>query len=364
MNNLFKDFCNSINYDTYEKIGNIMIGSTIGFEYLNEHLLSQYPIINNSIDCFSYAAFVFYLYYVFSSGKFNTKDVSYINSLYQEFIRNYNDLNREFNFDNPIQIHTMFNYLLYNGYLSKDKNFEFTSKYARDINPIKGANVIMGSGVCRHIAAMLVDIFNDCGIEAFRLGCHIRESVVKFGLYDEEKMSREELDSWIRLNINDRCLQEKLYLAVDEAFKEGKYVKLSFDVRDNKDLIEKILGNHAICLALKDNKSYFLDPTQFRVYRLSECDKKILYDDNDDNIKIKLISSIIIDNFKNYLALKSRLFGSDVLVEEEKEMIDSTLSICRNNMDIFDSFYNTNRELYDDISNRLVKIKRSNFIKK
>ena len=154
-NNKFKQFCGSIDYNTYNKIQSILGFSSVGMALTNNLILSQYPVLNSSVDALAYLSTAAYLGLAWSHGKDYTRDIKQIRSLYQKFITNYNKLNKVFDLNDPIQIHTMFNYLLYKGYLSIDKNFEFSNKEARDINGLYGTNVITGKAVCRHISAML-----------------------------------------------------------------------------------------------------------------------------------------------------------------------------------------------------------------
>ena len=173
-NNKFRQLCGKINYNTYNNIQNTLLLSGTGLLLTNDLIPRQYPMLNNSIDVIIWATIVINLAMTCSNGKNHTKDVIQIRDLYQEFIKNYNKLNKIFDLSDPIQIYTMFNYLLYKGYLSKDKNFQFSGKQARDINCLSGTNVITGQAVCRHISAMLTDILNDYGIESSQLGVYSR----------------------------------------------------------------------------------------------------------------------------------------------------------------------------------------------
>ena len=185
--NIFKQFCESIDYNTYNKIQNILEFSTVSVALTNDFLFSQYPILNSSVDVLAYICFATYVGLAYSDGKNYTKDIKEIRSLYQEFITNYNKLNRIFDLNNPIQIYTMFNYLLYKGYLSIDKNFEFSNKEARDIKGLYGTNVISGKAVCRHISAMLTDILNNYGIESNQLGVYLMAYVINVNNLEQPK---------------------------------------------------------------------------------------------------------------------------------------------------------------------------------
>ena len=338
-NNIFRQLCGKINYNTYNNIQNSLRLSGLGLILTDDLITQQYQMLNTPIDIIICTILATALTMTWSSGKNHTKDIIQIRNLYQEFIKNYNKLNKIFDLSDPIQIHIMFNYLLYKGYLSKDKEFQFSGKQARDINCLSGTNVITGQAVCRHISAMLTDILNDYGIESSQLGVYYRDYSININILDEQKYTKEELINWVRTHI----INEKKY---DFAMK----------------LIEKV-GNHAISFAFKDGKSYFLDPTQTRIYRMSESDKKMLYDDECE-LPIRYTSSLALSNdLKNFLRIKERLASQypSVSKEEEKLMIEETMKICNGNSDIFENFYTENSELYDDISSKVLKIRKKTF---
>lgn len=299
-----------------------------------------------------------------SHGKNYTKDIIKIRELYQEFIKNYNKLNKAFDLSNPIQIYTMFNYLLYKGYLSKDKEFQFSGKQARDINCLIGTNVIIGQAVCRHISAMLTDILNDYGIESSQLGVYSIGYNININILDKPKYTKEELINWVRTHIIDEETYDIVMKLIEKLVNEyNQSIEISAEVIDEKNPLKRIIGNHAITFAFKDGKSYFLDPTQTRIYRMSESDKKLLYDDECELI-IKPLSSLLLNsNPKNYLKMKAFLASQypSVSKEEEKLLIEETMKLCNGNSDIFEDFYAENSELYDDISSKVLRIRKNPF---
>lgn len=50
--------------------------------------------------------------------------------------------------------------------------------------------------------------------------------------------------------------------------------------------------------------------------------------------------------------------------EEEQTLVKTTLDKCKNNMDIFEQFHVENCELYDDISSKVLCIKKHKSILK
>ena len=134
-----------------------------------------------------------------------------------------------------------------------------------------------------------------------------------------------------------------------------KYLKFEKKEKKEKNILKLIGGNHRICLSKQNGKNYFLDPTQSRIYRLSVFDKKLLQDKKGDVI-IKPITS----DKKTKQAIKS-LEPNNISEDEEIETLIKIKKLYSENSDIFEIFYSQNKELYEDISNELMKIKKKRF---
>lgn len=357
--NSFQKVCGSIDYNTYANIQNALGATTISLAVANGVL--HYPALTD----FNYALIGIYLALYASRGIKNTGDVMQIRELYQEFINNYNKLNMTFGLNNPIQIHTMFSYLLYEGYLSKDKKFDFSAKQARDIEDLYGANVIIGNAVCRHISSMLTDILNNYGIESSMLGVYSKEYKIDINVLKQPKYTKDELINWVRTHITDEQSYEVVMAFIDElVVNQNKHIEISSELAHSKNPLKRIVGNHLITYAFKDGNSSFLDPTQGRIYRMSDSNNGMLYDDISDNISIKTISSMVFNGLGNYLRMRERLLSiyPSVSLEEEQQIIAETKKICTDNTDIFEQFYEDNKELYNEISSGLLKIRKKKFI--
>lgn len=363
--NIYKKIYGKINYNTYENIQLATWLSGVGFSAVDSFFQNKNPIIDASLDILVYSCLIVAIKMRWSNGKNYTKDINQIRELYSEFIRNYNKLNKNFDLDNPIQVYSMFNYLLLQGYLSKDKCFDFSKNNLIDIDEICGANINMGNGVCRNTAAMLTDILNDYGIESGVLNVLHKDYNVIINYLEEPKYTKDELINWVKMNFDE---EEEIYTELMETIDEevnqnGENIEFYEELNNIKNPIKKIIGNHAISYAYKDGKSYFLDPTIFKIYRQNERDKKIIYDDDSEN-SIRIMSTKYLTYNKNYVLMKKRINEQypTISIEEEKEMISNMLNLCKNNMDIFDQFYNENREIYDEISNKVLKIKKRSII--
>ena len=99
---------------------------------------------------------------------------------------------------------------------------------------------------------------------------------------------------------------------------------------------------------------------------MNEFSENTLYDNECDDILIRLISSIVLNDLKDYLQMKKRLSNPclSITAEEEQALVKATLDKCKNNMDIFEQFYVDNCELYDDISSKVLSIRKHNSILK
>lgn len=360
MNNLFKKGCNLINYKTYKGIDSGLLLSGILFGVSN--LTLNLSGISNGY--FTYVPSLFYLLWAFwhySDGSRYTKDVNELRNLYNEFIKNYNKMNKDFSNNDPIAIYTMFNFLVKNGYLSKDKNFE-TNNRCYDLHTLMGLDIINGNGVCRHLAAMLSDILNDYGIPSFNTVCYMPVNNYLVLPTCREKYSRENNHEFIRKYVKSSLERENLLRDLDTLEEYEIYLTFELAPRDKGEKKLEKTGNHLITYSLYNDKSYYMDPTLFEVYRLNNFKNGILNDEYGKEIVIKKdlcytqndLTDKEIKMFLKYMENNP----SSISMLEEREIVNTVLLMCTNNMDIFDKFYSDNHELYEEIANKLVKVKK------
>jgi len=358
MNKLFKDFCGKINFETYKNLKSTFFASGLSVGIVDNILLYDNAFSDLMMCLFMCA----YMYLEWSNGINYTKDINEINVLYKEFISNYNKMNKMFGNNEPISIYALYNYLLYEGYLSLNHEFKFTNKNVCDLSIISGASINRGVGVCRHISSMLRDIYNDYGIDSLSLGCLLRRREIDVKAVSKEEYSREDnLDIINKFNFSDEQ-KEVLIQTMDELIASDVFVKYVIKYVADKKWKVKRAGNHAITYALYDDEQYFLDPTQSRIYRLKEGQKGILYDSFDDNIDIKKRSINILNKtvFDELTVDKNRIFipGESISLEEEKKILESVRKNCLDNKDIFEKFYNENKEIYEEIDSKMNKVRK------
>jgi len=283
--------------------------------------------------------------------------------LYKEFIIRYGKLNQTFGYEDPVQIYTMFTYLLRKGFLSKNKEYAFAKNKVVDEIPLLGSNVLMGQGVCRHTSFMLNDILKESDLPS-AIMCvknKLLSSIVdvSFEKSDSSSFSKEQLYNLINEHVSDYETILGFYHEVDDLISQNTPTKITFDIKLSFEENDNLKPDHVINLAIKDNKSYFLDPTNFRMYRIDYLDKARLYDIHHNQIYISETS--MNQYFNNKAAMKTIDKGltlTNISREEEVEKAIMTLDDCYQNVDVFAHFYHDNFHLYDEVAVRLNKIRK------
>ena len=353
----YKELCGKINYNTYTETKKVLW--RIYFSLL---LYSEIEGLPMPLDALMLSEGLLCIFLEFSHGKYYTKDVKEIEKLYEEFINNYKKLNNTLELKNPIEISTMLHELTFNGYLSKDKNFEFSSSQAREIcNRLTATNVFTGKAVCRHISRMLEDTLIALGIEAKQLGVYSRDERYIINIIQEQIKSKEEIIDYIMkyTNKND---QKNLIKVTNIAYENNKGIEILTEQIEDKSKLKRICGNHVITFASKDGFSYFLDPTNDDVLRKDNNDPVL--NNYLFKIPIKKIGTLVINNnLKEYLSIQKELKKDHSLIslEEQEKIISDTKLKYKNNLDIFEKFYNDNSEIYNETTDKLLKIKKRKF---
>lgn len=283
MTDIFKEVYEKLDADTYRKIQKIGKLSTYGLVGTNIYLASQnvQPNTLSLTATFLLSASYFGVNYLYDRGRIEV--IESIRELYQEFIKNYNeDINKTFRLSNPLEVYYVFNILLSNGYLSKNKEFHYYDNLIfADVENLLGTEIFSGISVCRHSSAMLSDILNEFGTPACQLGVNV---------------------------VND-------------------------DISTRRRLNPFVYANHAIVFATQDKKPYFLDPTINTAYMRDQENSNILYYDDDEKIRIlinKNTSTIINITNKNYKLIRQNLLKQypSVSLEEEQEKFKQLYAFC------------------------------------
>lgn len=222
---------------------------------------------------------------------------------------------------NILDITYIYDYILFNGYLSINNDFNFTMpKYELELR--KGFSIFSGEGVCRNIADLLSDILSYLDIETTGIITYRNQensSIITL-TKDYDYLINKDLD--------------KFSIEYDE--------HLSLNQIEEKELLT---GNHFEILTL-DN-SHIIDPTIGIIYKIT--DKKTNYPIMD-NIRLWYLLASGEYNIKDIIKLYNSLKDKYLLPYKQKEVIKAqkeSFIKCENNKQKILEFRNN---IYEDMS--------------
>lgn len=287
-----------------------------------------------------------------------TSDITKIKSTYDEVIKDYNKLNEMFGLKDPVSISAFFERFYRDGYLSKNKEFSFSTSNVRDVHPVFGANIMNGEGVCRHIAFMLDDIYKDYGVDSNVLLVYLRKRMLVPEINMEKQgLTRKELYEFID-SANVSSEEREMAREIVDEFIDHFGEHLSIGVLIEKERFRPS-SNHAINFAFYNNRAFCLDPTNGCTYKLNREDPRFLCDHIDPKIFIDWSGyGYARTSSKSIKEAKKQIMCSSTTFEEDIEIMKKVQALYEDNLDIVDRFYSTHKEAYSDISNDLMKIKR------
>lgn len=349
-NKLAKKIFENMNYNTYNKLYNLSFASSIlgAFNPLL-YAVIDLPVLEALLCSYSLLSQGYFFTNLFGDYEKYTKEIKNIENMYNNLINNYIVLNNNFELKNPVEIYSMYNYMLYKGYLSKDGEFIFGKSDIKDITSLLGVNVITGKAVCRHIASMLNDIYRKLDLNAYPITAYLNETDTINFLLGEMLTS---LENQLKSSTDETEKQE-----IRDLIKETKEYKNN--LKSKFEFLKRKNANHLINLVSYNDTGYILDPTNRDIYKK---DPKIT-DVNEDILKSYLISDdqtiIKLTKDRDYYEEKRKILllpNSDT--ETDKFMIEQTRTLCKNNKDLLEQFQKENNELYNEINNELVKVKK------
>ncbi len=168
-----------------------------------------------------------------------SKHIEAVNETYYSQITRYVDITKDIkefmeqrNCTEPLDIFATFNEMLWRGDFSENHEFKYGNENLMDIPYNEGIDIFDGEGVCRNIADLLTNIYNEFGYTSFTTNVLVNNDV----------------------NI-DRPKEIERNVGNFEESGLGNYFTESY-------------GNHVIVVVIDKNNVYFLDPTNLAVYRL------------------------------------------------------------------------------------------------
>ena len=234
---------------------------------------------------------------------------------YKSIINSTAQLCHELGLDDSMDIFVVFNYLLWNGYFSKDKDYFYTMAGRTNMFGYYGADIINGQGVCLNKSHMLDSLFKTMNYESHMVFNKVDKKMTLAYKTDIERKIKNQGESSI-----------KIWSLLLEP-------------------ISNITGNHACTLVKKDNVYYAYDPTNLCVFKLDDFLQANIIG-GTGSITIKPYSLSLFENLNNRKIVEIvdsyKNVGSEIQpydIDIVKTSFEENLELCRNNTALFNDFH-------------------------
>lgn len=266
--------------------------------------------------------------------QYNTidNDIKSVAKDYDTILDKFVQLCTEFDLSNSLEIANLFTYLLWNGYFSQNKNFEYKVDGRLNATNAYSFDIMNGIGVCLNISDMLNDILKKCGYSSIMF--YNRFICLKHKDYIPK----------VKRNI-EKQRKSLIKLMVEHIFK---------------------VGNHVCVLIHENDRFYLYDPTNLLILNVDTLKRSSMINcvgtiENQINSSYKFISDK--DKFNEYIL--------DDLVSDLKNNInkkcfyDSTFfenswinnsKKCAINNSLLESYYDDIKIHIDNIADKVKKL--------
>lgn len=267
-------------------------------------------------------------YFISAISSFKTEmktdDYKELEKLYKEVIKNTANLMNENAIVDPISVFATYMYMYRNGYLSVNREYNYSTKM-KDFGNLQGIDVIRGLGVCRSVASMHSDICTELGMSSSVIAVNAKDAISHIEkLCPKDKPIPEET--------------AKKFVQIVNAF--TKVVPTA---------------NHAITTVEKNGINYILDPMNDGFLYMGE-NNKLHVSNNEEyfmklNLHVTQMNRIILNSkIKKLKELKEQLTKPSIEYEKYKYNYQIAVQTCQYNQNIFEKFYQDNKELYKEIT--------------
>ena len=263
---------------------------------------------------------------------------------YLEIISKTADLLKYIDMDNPFDTSLVFEYLLWNGYFSKDKKFLYSLSGRCCALDALGADIMRGRSVCLNNCDMLTKIYKELNIASKILCCYMPEQ-----RYLPKNHSKD--------------------YSFFKVPKEQVSKTPKSDDKMETFMIDHITGNHVVTIFEYNDLRYVVDPTNLSF--LKPCGyKKLKFYGANNIMRIRKKASIKLNNggFKSDISKQDSKEFNKAMFElllykrkynetiNEKFILskhDKILKFCANNIDIFENFHEDIKPQIDTVCKTL-----------
>lgn len=218
----------------------------------------------------------------FEAEMFNSVEIRKMQEIYRSILKKYIEINHTFDFKKPLDVFTLFNFAVRNNFFSITNKREMILSKQFDTMLVRELS-LNGHGVCRHISAMLTDVYKELGIQS-EIGICLTPKIIQVVKpFDEEdkeilKSITEEMQKITQLKINGQPI------TFDDMIKNPPMKIVDEQVPPTKKELKN--GNHAITLATDDLYTYYLDALNSNVFTGTDAINELI---SEQGTKIKMM---------------------------------------------------------------------------
>lgn len=269
---------------------------------------------------------------IYNSNKERQDNIKAISNVYCNIVEPYDKIIKDIkniliarNITSPMDIFSIYNKLLWEGYFSIGGEYSYDNENLKDVPFNEGADIITGNGVCRQNAQMLSKLFNEFGYNSFPVN-----------VYVDEKLNVDKQKNVCR-NIGN-------YEEKNDGFSA---------------VLSETYGNHQVVLLVDKNDINFFDPTNLCVYKLDDNNEltvingegKVKFLPTSDfylnGVDLNMLSTIIKIKLRN---------NKDFLSEDEiNTSFDNMDSLYEKNKKYFEDFHNNEKATMNELNDALKK---------
>lgn len=313
-------------YQTFK----IFYHNSIDEEILNEieKLIRRQKFINNdSYNIMKEAKMANCIHCEIKENRSNYSDVMYN---YNIILENMLNLSKELDLDNSLELCILFSYLLWYGYLSKNREYKFNPNNKKIIPGLFFSSIMDGRGVCLHNSEMLKDFLNLCDYNCVMLESHSKMAI------------KSEFD----IAIKRMCVDKE----------ETKFIKLI------KIISNMGKPNHAFNLIKENNNFYIYDSTNLLLLSVINMYKSKVIN-GKEIFKLFPYKSYMLCADRNEIEIldefiDNQVYSSPYQTQDLVVTSNVTLEVLRYNRNLLNDFYTEVKPNIMEISKETDKIVR------
>ena len=272
---------------------------------------------------------------------------------YNKLISNTTKFIKDSGLNNPKAYMGLYSYMVYNGYLSKNKSFMFSNYTSKNyaIPRLNGASIMDGVGNCENIACFFTDILKKENYKAYNIENKF------YANSDTTTEVEHKGTSFIIKSLRNSINFEKNESYINENISQYKIINafkyLSSKFNNTYDI------NHLNTLVFYDGKSIMLDPTNIMTFNMKKNEDNTIINEGEPQFDDIYFYSGYLTGYLNKKDIRDIYNYLKTNKTKDHNNIDIQAGIAwgMNHKEELNNFYKNNKELMISASNLFKKSK-------